>query len=236
MNERLGRRSFLAMQAAAGRASRLRLGFVGVGDRGSYHLDVLLGMDSVEVKAICDIDEGYLYRGAEMGGGGGQAVARAVLAARPITCGCASRDDIDLVVTATPWQYHAPVCVAAMRAGKHAATEVPAALTLDECWELVETSEKTGKHCIMLEQANYSAERMAVLNMAQQGVFGEIAARRRRLRARPAAGEVRPRARAVALAALDRPQRQQLPDASHGPHRLVARTSTAATASSTWYR
>ena len=84
------------------------------------------------------------------------------------------RSDLDLVVTATPWQLHAPVCVAAMKAGKHACTEVPAALTVEQCWELVDASEKSGKHCTMLEQPNYSEEVLAVLNMAQQGLFGEI--------------------------------------------------------------
>jgi predicted dehydrogenase len=84
------------------------------------------------------------------------------------------RDDLDVVVTATPWQWHTPICVAAMKAGKHCATEVPAALSLDECWQLVETSEKTGKHCMMLEQVNYSREVLRLMRMAQQGVFGQI--------------------------------------------------------------
>ncbi|MFB3825117.1 MAG: Gfo/Idh/MocA family protein [Bryobacteraceae bacterium] len=168
----MNRRTFLTMQTSQG-GRPLRLGFVGVGDRGSYHLDVLLGMDSVEVKALCDIDEGYLYRARKW-------VVDAGKPAPEIYSGTADylrlceRNDIDLVVNATPWQFHAPVCVAAMRAGKHATTEVPAAITLDECWEMVETSEKTGKHCIMLEQSCYNPERMAVMNMAQQGVFGEL--------------------------------------------------------------
>jgi predicted dehydrogenase len=152
----------------------LRAGIVGVGDRGSYHLDILLGMDNVEVKALCDVDDGYLYRAKRWVEEAGKPSPALYSRSKTDYLRLCERDDLDIVITATPWQYHAPVCSAAMRAGKHAFTEVPAALTVDECWELVETAEKTKKHCIMLEQANYNPERMAVLNMAQQGVFGEL--------------------------------------------------------------
>jgi predicted dehydrogenase len=151
----------------------MRIGFVGVGDRGSYHLDVLLGMDSVEIKALCDVDEGYLYRARKWVMDAGKPEP-ALYSGKTDYLRLCQRDDIDLVVNSTPWQYHAPVCVAAMLAGKHATTEVPAAITLDECWELVETAEKTRKHCVMLEQSCFSPERMAIMNMAQQGVFGEL--------------------------------------------------------------
>jgi hypothetical protein len=84
------------------------------------------------------------------------------------------RDDLDLVYTATPWEWHVPVCVAAMEAGKHAAVEVPAATTIDECWQLVETAERTGLHCIMMENCCYDRPEMLCLNMVKQGVLGEI--------------------------------------------------------------
>jgi predicted dehydrogenase len=151
----------------------MRLGFVGVGDRGSFHLDVCLGMDSVEVKAICDTNPQFLARAKRWVTASGKPEP-ALYGGKTDFLRLCERDDIDMVVTATPWQYHAPVCLAAMRAGKHAATEVPAALTLDECWDLVETSEKTGKHTVMLEQANYDPKGLMALNMAQKGVFGEI--------------------------------------------------------------
>jgi predicted dehydrogenase len=167
--------SGIAMQAGRARDVKpTRVGIVGVGDRGSYHMDLLLGMDSVEVKALCDIDQGYLHRAKLWVEQAGKPSPALYSRGKTDYLRLIERDDIDLVITATPWQYHAPICVAAMQAGKHAATEVPAALTVDECWELVETSEKTGKHTIMLEQANYSPAGLAVLNMAQQGVFGEL--------------------------------------------------------------
>ena len=85
-----------------------------------------------------------------------------------------ARNDLDAVITATPWEWHAPVAVAAMKAGKYMGVEVPAALTVEECWELVETSERTGIPCMMLENVCYFRNALMVLNMARQGVLGEI--------------------------------------------------------------
>ena len=83
-------------------------------------------------------------------------------------------EELDLVYTATPWEWHVPVCLAAMRNGKHAATEIPAAITLDECWRLVETAEQTGKYCVMMENVNYMREEMAILKMVRAGLLGEL--------------------------------------------------------------
>jgi predicted dehydrogenase len=82
--------------------------------------------------------------------------------------------DIDLIYITTPWSWHTPMAVYAMENGKHAASEVPAAVTLDQCWELVETSEQTKKHCMMLENCCYDFFELLTLNMARQGFFGEI--------------------------------------------------------------
>ena len=83
-------------------------------------------------------------------------------------------EDLDLVFTATPWEWHVPVMLAAMKNGKHAATEVPAAMTLDDCWALVEAAEKHQRHAVMMENCNYDRLEMMVLNMVRQGVFGEV--------------------------------------------------------------
>ncbi len=82
--------------------------------------------------------------------------------------------NVDLVYSCTPWGIHTPIAVYAMEHGKHVATEVPAATTVEECWQLVNTSEKTRKHCMMLENCCYDFFEMATLNMAQKGIFGEI--------------------------------------------------------------
>jgi predicted dehydrogenase len=84
------------------------------------------------------------------------------------------RDDIDLVYICTHWDLHTPIAVYAMEQGKHVATEVPAALTIDECWQLVNTAERTRLHCMQLENCNYDFFEMATLNMVRQGLFGEI--------------------------------------------------------------
>jgi predicted dehydrogenase len=189
MSEQMNRRAFFKRSAPASLASTagvlsaaqslpsnrpLRLGFVGVGGRGTYHLDTCLGIDSIEVKAICDINPNYLWRASRYCQQAGKPVPKMYDRGKTDYLRMIDNEDLDVVITATPWQYHTPICVAAMKAGKHAATEVPAALTLDECWELVETSEKTGKQCLMLEQVNYIQEMLVLLNMAQQGIFGEI--------------------------------------------------------------
>ncbi|MBV9499106.1 MAG: Gfo/Idh/MocA family oxidoreductase, partial [Acidobacteriaceae bacterium] len=85
-----------------------------------------------------------------------------------------ARDDLNLVVIATPWQWHVPMAVAAMKNGKHAATEVPAATSLEECWQLVDTSEATRRHCIMLENCCYGENETLVLNMVRAGLFGNL--------------------------------------------------------------
>lgn len=84
------------------------------------------------------------------------------------------RDDIDLVYNATPWNLHVPIALYAMEHGKHVTIEVPAALTVDDCWALVDTAEKTQRHCMMLENCCYDFFELTTLNMTRQGIFGDI--------------------------------------------------------------
>ena len=86
---------------------------------------------------------------------------------------CAT-EDLDLVMTATPWEWHVPVCLAAMRNGKHVATEVPAAMSIDDCWALVETAEKYHKHCQMMENCCYDRIELMTLNLVRRGILGEV--------------------------------------------------------------
>ena len=83
-------------------------------------------------------------------------------------------EDLDLVYTATPWEWHVPVMLAAMENGKHAASEIPAAYTVEDCWKLVEAAEKYSKHCVMMENCNYDRPELMVFNMVRQGMFGEL--------------------------------------------------------------
>lgn len=154
---------------------RVRIGFVGVGHQGSSHVENFLRIDGVDIVAICDTHAPNLNRSLD-------AVVKAGRQ-RPKAYGdrgprdferMVGEEALDLVFTATPWEWHAPVMLAAMRAGKHAATEVPMAVSLDECWELVETAEKTRRHCIMMENCNYDRPEMMILRMARRGLFGEL--------------------------------------------------------------
>jgi len=153
---------------------RVRVGLVGIGGRGFHLLRLLLGQPHVEVKAVCDLLEDRCDLAQKATVSAGQQKPDAYFPDDRAFEKLCERDDLDLVVTATPWRWHVPVCVAAMKNGHHAATEVPAAVTLDECWQMVETAEQTGRHCVMLENCCYGRTEMMVLNMVRQGLLGEL--------------------------------------------------------------
>ena len=162
----------VAMKAAP--MDKVRLGFVGVGLQGSSHIRNLLRIENIEIKAVCDVVEWKVARIQKWVEEAGQPKPESYFRSETDFKRLCDRGDLDLVMTATPWKWHVPVCVAAMKAGKHAATEVPAAVTLDECWELVETSEGTNRHCVMLENCCYSNRALLTLNIVRKGLLGEI--------------------------------------------------------------
>ncbi len=152
----------------------VRVGFVGVGLQGTAHVENFLKIEGVEVRAVCDIIEDRVERAQTMVVEAGQKKPQGYSrGARDFERLC-DRDDLDLVLCSTPWEWHVPVCTAAMEAGKHAATEVPMALSVEDCWRLVELSEKTRRHCVMMENCNYDRFEMMVLNMVERGLFGEL--------------------------------------------------------------
>jgi predicted dehydrogenase len=141
---------------------------------GNVHLDNLLQLEGVEIRAVGDIvPEKVLAAQDKVEKAGFRRPDGYDRGPRDYERMC-DRPDLDLVYNATPWEWHVPICVAAMKAGKHAATEVPAAYTLDGCWELVETAERTGRHCVMMENCNYDRPEMMMLNLVRQGLFGEL--------------------------------------------------------------
>jgi hypothetical protein len=152
----------------------VRIGFVGVGGMGSHHIKNLVRMAGVEIVALCDIREANAARAGEIVRQAGQPAPTLYTRGETDFERLCAEEDLDLIYTATPWEWHTRVCVAAMENGKHAATEVPAAVTLDECWELVETAEKTGLHCFMAENCCYDRTEMLILNMVRQGVLGQL--------------------------------------------------------------
>ena len=163
----------LAGAPAFNAGAPLRIGFVGVGARGTALLELLLKLGGVQVPAIADIDENNLRRAQAAVEKHGQPRPEGYSRGTTDFQRLCGRNDLDLVLTATPWQWHTPVAVAAMKAGKHAATEIPAAVTVEECWELVETAEKTGRHCAMLENECYARNNLLVFNLIRSGLLGE---------------------------------------------------------------
>ncbi len=159
---------------AARPIDRVRVGYVGVGGMGSAHVRNLLRIDGVEITAVCDIVPEKVARIQRWVQEAGQPEPAGYSRGEYDFKRLCEQEDLDLVYTATPWRWHVPVCVAAMEAGKHAATEVPAAVTIAECWQLVETAERTNRHCVMMENCCYGRAEMLVLNMVRKGMFGEI--------------------------------------------------------------
>jgi predicted dehydrogenase len=193
MPDQLDRREFLRMTTAATAGMALagtaaaqttkpdgkpektvRLGIIGFGNRGRGLTAVILGMKGVQVPAVCDIRPDALKLAKEW----------VVKAGQPEPAGygddpeaykkLVARDDLDAVLIATPWPLHTPMAVAAMKAGKYAASEVPCAIDMQQCWDLVNTHEETGVPCMMLENWSYRRDNLAVLNMIRQGLFGQI--------------------------------------------------------------
>ena len=162
---------------SSNKLEKVRVGIIGLGNRGSVLLQMfqyLVEKEYAEIIALCDIKEKKTDS------------ANSILSKWQTTKtfiynksendwkNLAKRDDIDLIIIATPWRLHTQMSLYCMQNNKHVACEVPIAYKLEDCWKLVQTSEKTKKHCIMLENCNYNSEELWILNMIQEGVFGDI--------------------------------------------------------------
>jgi len=159
------------------RHDTVRIAIVGTGLRGKSMLREWLGVDNVRITALCDIVPEKVEQAKQIMKRNGHDYEPATFTAGEHDFeNLVTRDDIDFVYTATPWQWHTPVCLAAMKAGKHCGTEVPAAYTVDDCWALVDTSEETRRHCMIMENCNYGYNELLVLQMVRAGLFGSIKA------------------------------------------------------------
>jgi predicted dehydrogenase len=158
---------------AAPKLETVRIGFIGLGQRGPDAVLRMSKIEGVDIKGLCDIRP-------EKAEAAKQSIANTKHKPELYTGDkdawkqMVDRNDLDLIYIATPWSLHTPMAVYSMKAGKHVCTEVPAAKTIDECWELVETSESTKRHCMMLENCCYDFFELLTLNMVRQGIFGEI--------------------------------------------------------------
>ncbi|WP_339922308.1 Gfo/Idh/MocA family oxidoreductase [uncultured Cyclobacterium sp.] len=158
---------------AAPKIDTVRIGVVGLGSRGSAAVRRLSKIEGVDIKALCDLRPEKAVQAREklaktshtpeLYSGDAQIWKKLV-----------ERKDLDLIYVTTPWELHTPIALHAMESDKHAAVEVPAAISMEECWALVETSERTKKHCMMLENTCYDFFELMTLNMVRQGFFGDI--------------------------------------------------------------
>lgn len=154
--------------------AKVRLAFIGVGLRGRNHLQQALYRPDVEVTALCDIDPNAIAQANALIEKAGRKAPPAYTKGDEAFLELLKRDDIDGVVIATPWEWHTPMAVATMKAGKYAGLEVSATVTLKESWDLVNAYEQSRKPCMLLENVCYRRDVMAVLNMVRQKMFGEM--------------------------------------------------------------
>ena len=152
---------------------RVRVGIVGVGRRGEWAAKRLSKIPGLEVTALADVEEYRLAEGNAALKSEGRAEARTYLGPESYK---AVADDpaVDLVYITAPWPVHVPAAVAALEAGRHCAVEVPCAMTVEDCWRLVETAEKVRRHLIPLENCCYGEEELFALNLCRNGVLGEL--------------------------------------------------------------
>ena len=188
MARKISRRSFIKTSVAAGGAaallpqtllssrmkSKVKLGFIGTGLRGQWMLWLAAKYPEVEIPAICDIDEGMITSALKILKDAGRPEPRIYKKNEEDFRAMLDNEHLDGVYIATPWEWHHPMAIAAMNNGMHVGTEVPAALTVKECWDLVNVSEKTGKFCMIMENVCYRRDVMAVLNMVRKNMFGEL--------------------------------------------------------------
>ena len=154
--------------------AKLRVGVIGLG-RGSVACRCMPVIPGCEVSAICDLNAARVKGALDMIAKNGQKTPPKVYTGGAEAWkGLCDDPNVDLVYNATPWELHVPIALYAMNAGKHVATEVPSAFTVDECWELVETSERLRRHCMQLENCCYGEAEMLALNMVRKGVLGEV--------------------------------------------------------------
>lgn len=162
------------IQLTAPRLDTVRVGFIGLGMRGPGAVARFTHIPGTKIVALCDLRPECVAGTQKILEKAGLPKAAEYSGDENAWKQLCEREDIDLVYIATDWKHHAAMGVYAMEHGKHVAIEVPAAMTLDEIWALINTSEKTRKHCMQLENCVYDFFELTTLNMAQQGVFGEV--------------------------------------------------------------
>ena len=152
----------------------VRIGLIGGGLRAQEHLREFALRDDVRVIAIADPNAAMMVRAQKVLTDNGEPEAVAYGNGDNDYLNLLKRDDIDAVIIATPWEWHIRQAIDALNAGKIPGVEVCGALSVQDCWDLVHTSERTGLPVMMMENVCYRRDVMAVLNMVRLGMFGEL--------------------------------------------------------------
>ena len=153
---------------------RVKVGVIGTGLRGQNHIDNLLRRKDVDVIAVCDIDEEMLKRTLNLFSKSGKPLPKVYKGDVYAWKNLLALKEIEAVIIATPWEWHAPMCIESLEAGKYVGTEVVLGITLEDHWNVVKACEKNRGHLMMLENVCYRRDVMAVMNMVKQGIFGEM--------------------------------------------------------------
>jgi len=153
---------------------KVRVGVIGIGHRGSGAVGRLASIANVEITALCDLYEERVARQVKVLADRGKPAPATYFGSKDEWRRLCESAQVDLVYICTPWLWHTPMAVYAMQCGKHAATEVPAAVTIEQCWELVDTAEATRRHCMMLENCCYGENELFTLMLCRKGVLGEL--------------------------------------------------------------
>ncbi len=167
-------RQFNMCGFVAPKLDTVRIGIIGLGVRGTMAVERFPNIEGADIVALSDKDPDRIAKAQKILEKKGQKPAKEYGADEHSWKKLCENPDIDLVYICTPWHLHTPMAVYAMENDKHAATEIPAAVTVEEAWQLVETSERTRKYCMMLENVCYGFFELLTLNMARQGFFGEV--------------------------------------------------------------
>jgi len=186
--KKINRRDFIKTTAVASTATTLmprsllaskehnqvKLGFIGTGLRGQWVLALAAKYPEVHIPAICDVDEDMIAGALKILKDAGKPKPRVYRSGNEDFRRMVSSEVLDGIYIATPWRWHHPMAISAMKNGIHVGTEVPAALSVADCWDLVNTSEQTGTHCMIMENVCYRRDVMAILNMVRKQLFGEL--------------------------------------------------------------
>lgn len=162
------------LQLTTPKLQTVRVGFVGLGMRGIGAVERWSQIPGTDIVALCDVEADRVELSQKRLDKHGRHRAVAYSGSIDAYKKMCERKDIDIIYIATDWVHHVPIALYAMNHGKHVAIEVPAATNMNEIWALINTAERTRKHCMMLENCVYDFFELSTLNMAQQGLFGEV--------------------------------------------------------------